>query len=296
MALFSFNSDHLDLARDGRSTGGRVEMDETTFLRLRDLIYESSGLCFEQSAKPTLARRLRPRIAALNLDGFEQYYLYLQFDRDRRDELQRALDVVAVHETYFFREMRALNAFSAEMLAEFAERNRAERTLRVWSAGCSTGEEAYTLAILIKESGLFDDWKVELSASDLSQRVIAEARRGRFRANSFRTMDEDRRALYFTAQDDGTWLIDERLQAMVNFGCFNLADSRRYQIFSELDIVFCRNVMLYFDLHARRRAVAGFHQQLRDGGYLVLGAAESLVTLNAPFRLAHLQNDLVYRK
>ncbi len=294
MALFSFNSDRLDLARGGH--GGRADMDEATFLRLRDLIYESSGLCFEQNAKTTLERRLRSRVNALDLDGFEQYYLYLQFDRNRRDELQRALDAVAVHETYFFREARALKAFSAEMLAEFAERNCAQQTLRVWSAGCSTGEEAYTLAILITESGLFDDWKVELSASDLSQRVIAEARRGHFRANSFRTMDEERRARYFTEQDDGTWLINERLRSMVNFGCFNLADSRRYHIFSELDVVFCRNVMLYFDLHARRRAVAGFHQQLREGGYLVLGAAESLVTLNAPFRLAHLQNDLVYKK
>ena len=271
-------------------------MDETTFLRLRDLIYQASGLYFDQKLQPILERRLRPRVHALHLGGFEQYYLYLQFDRDRRDELQLALDSVAVHETYFFRELRALRAFSEEMLQEIATRNRSTRTLRVWSAGCSTGEEAYTLAILILESGLFDDWKIELSASDLSQRVIAEAREGRYRAHSFRTMDDERRARYFTLQPDTSWLIDERLRVMVNFGCFNLADSRRFHIYSDLDVIFCRNVMLYFDTAARRRAVTGFHQQLREGGYLVLGASESLVTLNAPFRLAHLQNDLVYQK
>jgi chemotaxis protein methyltransferase CheR len=294
MSVVSFNSGQTPFSRDG----GRPEMDETTFLRLRDLIYQASGLYFDQKLQPILERRLRPRVLALHLGGFEQYYLYLQFDRERRDELQLALDAVAVHETYFFREMRALRAFGEEMLQEVSARSSsaATRTLRVWSAGCSTGEEAYTLAILILESGLFDGWKIELSASDLSQRVIAEARAGRYRAHSFRSMDEERRARYFTLQPDGSWLIDERLRVMVNFGCFNLADSRRFHIYSDLDVIFCRNVMLYFDMAARRRTVAGFHQQLREGGYLVLGASESLVALNAPFRLAHLQNDLVYQK
>ncbi|MGB7921646.1 MAG: protein-glutamate O-methyltransferase CheR [Pyrinomonadaceae bacterium] len=292
MSSSSFNSGQWALARDG----GRLEMDETTFLRLRDLIYQASGLYFDQKLRTILERRLRPRVQALHLGSFEQYYLYLQFDRERRDELQLALDAVAVHETYFFREQRALRAFSEEMLQEAAERNRATRNLRVWSAGCSTGEEAYTLAILILESGLFDDWKIELSASDLSQRVISEARMGRYRSHSFRTIDDERRARYFTLQPDGTWLVDERLRVMINFGCFNLADSRRFHIYSDLDVIFCRNVMLYFDTAARRRAVTGFHQQLREGGYLVLGASESLVALNAPFRLAHLQNDLVYQK
>ncbi len=276
--------------------GSRLEMDESTFLRLRDLIYQASGLYFDQRTQAALERRLRPRINALHLGGFEQYYLYLQFDRERRDELQHALDAVAIHETYFFRELRALRAFGEEILEELAARNRSTRTLRVWSAGCSTGEEAYTLAILMLESGLFDGWKIELSASDLSQRVIAEARAGRYRANSFRTMDEERRVSYFTQQPDGTWLIDKRLRVMVNFGCFNLADSRRFNIYYDLDVIFCRNVMLYFDMAARRRTVTGFHQQLREGGYLILGASESLVTLNAPFRLAHLHNDLVYQK
>lgn len=292
MSLASFNSppDFFPRADDAAC------MDETTFLRLREMIYESSGLYFDQKSQSSLARRLRTRVSALHLNGFEQYYLYLQFDRDRRAEMQRALDAVAVHETYFFREQRALKAFSEEMLPLIHRRNRETRTLRVWSAGCSTGEEAYTLAILILESGLFKDWTIELSASDLSQRVITEARNGRYTEHSFRQMDDERRARYFTRQPDNSWLIDEHLRTMVNFGCFNLADSRRFDIYSNLDVIFCRNVMLYFDTPARRNTVAGFHHQLCDGGYLVLGASESLVTLNTPFRLAHLQNDLVYQK
>jgi chemotaxis protein methyltransferase CheR len=287
-----FNTDHSMWSRDGLTAA----MDETTFLRLRDFIYEASGLYFDQTSQATMERRLRPRVRALHLKDFEEYFLFLQFDRDRYEELQRALDAVAIHETYFFREQRALRAFSEEILPEIAERNRGTRTLRVWSAGCSTGEEAYTLAILILESGLFDGWTLELTASDLSERVITEARKGQYRGNSFRAVEDGRRNQYFTEQTDATWLIDERLRQMLNFGCFNLADVRRYHIFSELDVIFCRNVMLYFDTAARRRTVAGFHQQLRDKGYLVLGASESLVSLNAPFRLAHLRNDLVYQK
>ncbi len=271
-------------------------MDEDIFLRLRDLIYKASGIYFDYKSRSTLERRLRPRVEALHLDGFEQYYLYLNFDRERQDELHRALDAVAVHETYFFREERALRAFSEEILPDIAARRRATRTLKIWSAGCSTGEEAYTLAMLITESGLFDGWNIELSASDLSQRVIAEARQGHYNEKSFRTMDERLRALYFAPQASGTWLISERLRALVNFGCFNLVEGRRYDIYSDLDCIFCRNVMLYFGTQARRQTVAGFHHQLRDGGYLILGAAESLFSLNTPFHLAHLQNDLVYQK
>jgi chemotaxis protein methyltransferase CheR len=271
-------------------------MDEGTFLHLRDLIYEASGIHFDSQSISTLERRLRPRVEALHLDGYEQYYLYLQFDRDRHDELQRALDSVAVHETYFFREMRALTAFSDEMLIELAKTNAEKRVLKVWSAGCSTGEEAYTLAMLIQESGLFDGWKIELTASDLSQRVITLARAGRFTEKSFRTMDQERRSKYFTEQEDGSWLIDEKLRAMVNFGCFNIVDSRRFDIYSELDVIFCRNVMIYFDTASRRRAVAGFHKQLRESGYLILGASESLISMGTPFEIAHLKSDLVYKK
>lgn len=271
-------------------------MDEAVFLRLRDLIYRASGIYFNHKACATLERRLRPRVEALHLDGFEQYYLYLSFDRERQDELQRALDAVAVHETYFFREERALRAFSEEMLPEIAVRRRDARTLRVWSAGCSTGEEAYTIAMLISESGLFDGWRIELSASDLSQRVIMEARQGRYAEKSFRTMDDARRGRYFTPQADGAYVVSDPLRALVNFGCFNLIDSRRFDIYTDLDVIFCRNVMIYFGTQARRQTVTGFHNQLRDGGYLVLGAAESLFSLSTPFRLAHLQNDLVYQK
>lgn len=278
------------------SSADRPRMDEATFVRLRDLISRASGIFFEADARGSLERRLRPRVEALHLADFEHYFLHLQSDRDGGEELQRALDAVAVHETYFFREERALRAFAEEMLPQIAARNASTRTLRVWSAGCSTGEEPYTLAMLVRESGLFDDWNVELSASDLSRRDIEEARAGVYRERSFRSIDEARRARYFNASDDGSSLVSDDLRDTVNFHCFNLVASPRSQTFSGLDVIFCRNVLLYFGHDARRHAVEGFHRQLKPGGYLVLGAAESLFTLDAPFRLVHLRHDLVYQK
>ncbi|HEU4596289.1 MAG TPA: protein-glutamate O-methyltransferase CheR [Pyrinomonadaceae bacterium] len=281
----------------GQGAAGRgAQMSESAFVLLRDLIYVASGIYFDDASRASLERRLRPRVEALRLESFEQYYQHLKFGEARQEELQRALDSVTVQETYFFREERALRAFREEILPEVAERRRAEQTLRVWSAGCSTGEEAYTLAMLVEESGLFDGWRVELSASDLIRRVIEEARRGLYAEKSFRTTDPARREKYFTPRGDGTFLVAETLRAAVDFGCFNLVDTRPSDPHTDLDVIFCRNVMLYFGTDARRRTIAALHRQLRPGGYLVLGASESLFTLDAPFRLAHLRHDLVYQK
>ncbi len=274
-------------------------MREETFVRLRDLIYRASGMHFEQGAQDSLERRLRPRVEALRLKDFEGYCLHLQSDRE--GELQKALDAVAVHETFFFRERRALATFKEEILPRIYEQGEAtnERTLRVWSAGCSTGEEAYTLAMLVLETNLFNDWRIELAASDLSQRVIQEARRGAYGEHSFRNMNEEEestRAKYFRPQPDGTWLANEVLRNAVNFDCLNLVSCQHFGASSKLNVIFCRNVMLYFDAAARRQTVHNLYHQLCPGGYLILGASESLIALNAPFRLAHLRNDLVYQK
>src|SRR5688500_9183862 len=162
----------------GQSVVRVPPMSESAFVLLRDFISGASGIYFDDASRATLERRLRPRVEALRLESFEDYYRHLRFGDARHDEVQLALDAVTVQETYFFREERALRAFREEILPEVAERRGGERILRVWSAGCSTGEEAYTLAMLVRESGLFEGWRVELSASDLIRRVIEEARRG----------------------------------------------------------------------------------------------------------------------
>lgn len=269
-------------------------LSEVTFASLRDLIYQASGLHFDKLNKRTFEHRLRARVRALGFQSFERYYLYLRFDRRGEQELARAIDALAVHETYFFREERALEAFRWEILPQLARTNA--RTLRLWSAGCSTGEEAYTLAMLVCEAGLFDDWRVEIVGSDISARAIQQAEAGIYERPSFRALKSERQERYFVRLDEGRWQIRDELRRMVRFNVVNLLDASAVEAERHFDVVFCRNVLLYFDERARRRAALTLHRALRDEGYLVLGATESLATLELPFKLIYLKNDLVYKK
>ena len=271
-------------------------MNETSFSHLKELIYHSSGIAFDYADVATLEHRLWPRIQTLGLRNLDQYIYYLQFDPNRHEELQNMIDAVVVKDTYFFREARALRAFQEEILPELVENDYGARTLRVWSAGCSTGEEAYTLAIILLETTYLADWAVEIIGTDISQNAITAAREGRYPESSFRATDAMTREKYFTHQTDGQWLLDERLRKMVHFSLNNLAERRYINMLSDVDLIFCRNVMTYFDDDARRRAAERFQHQMRDGGYLILGASESLNHLNTPFRMVHLEHDLVYQK
>ena len=271
-------------------------MNETNFNHLKELIYHSSGISFAYSDVATLEHRLWPRVEALNLRTLDQYIYYLQFDPNRHEEVQEMIDCVVVTDTYFFREARALRAFQEEILPELVENDYGSRTLRVWSAGCATGEEAFTLAIALLETPYLRDWAVEVIGTDISSRAIKAAQEGRFREPSFRAMDAASRERYFTQQTDNSWLIDERLRQMVHFNIGNLAERRYINMLSDVDVILCRNVLTYFDDDSRRRTAERFQHQMRDGGYLILGASESLVSLHTPLRLVHLKNDLAYQK
>jgi chemotaxis protein methyltransferase CheR len=277
-------------------TRSALVLREKTFLSLRNLIYEASGLFFDQLNRQTFEQRLRLRVEALRFDSFERYYLYLCYADHDGEELQRAIDALAVHETYFFREKRALQAFGQEILPLLERSNSDLRSLRIWSAGCSTGEEAYTLAMLVLESGLFVDWDVKIIGSDISPRVIAKATLGRYPRTAFRTMERRLRARYFKRQADGSWQVIPELRRMVTFNRVNLIAEGSDESLGDFDVIFCRNVLIYFDQRARQRAISTLHRALRDGGYLVLGAAESLMASDTPFKLVRLQNDFVYQK
>lgn len=273
-----------------------LALSEATFASLRDLIYQASGLHFDKLNKQTFEHRLRARVRALGFQSFERYYLYLRFDRRGEQELARAIDALAVHETYFFREERALEAFRWEILPQLARTNARARVLRLWSAGCSTGEEAYTLAMLVREAGLFDDWRVEIVGSDISARAIQQAEAGIYERPSFRALKSERKERYFVRLDEDRWQVRDELRRLVRFNVVNLLDASAVEAERNFDVVFCRNVLLYFDERARRRAALALYRALRADGYLVLGATESLAALELPFKLIYLKNDLVYKK
>ncbi len=272
-----------------------VPLHEGDFRLIRDLIRDYCGIFFDDGSLFLLERRLSRRLRLHHLKDFRDYYRLLLYDRKREEELTAIIEILTVNETFFFREQNQLKAFSEEILPEIGEKKKEKKRLRIWSAGCSTGEEPYTIAMLILEYGRLQGWDVEILGSDINQRVLATARRGVYRKNSFRTAEQYFRQKYFT-EEDGSFTISEDVKRLVSFSCLNLLDPFKVRFMGQMDVIFCRNVLIYFDHAARKKVVDNFHDNLVEGGYLLLGHAESLMNISTSFALRHLKNDMVYQK
>lgn len=273
-----------------------VVMDDEEFLLIRDLIYDHCGLFFETDSKYLLEKRLSRRLSVHQIAGYRDYYLFLKYDKSRDEELSNVIDLLTTNETYFFREGYQLKAFTDEILPEITNRKR-EKVLRIWSAGCSSGEEPYTIAMLLldlmKKGGL-DGWRVEILGSDISQRVLGMARKGIYSPSSFRETEE--RYMSYFEEEDGKKRIKDEVRKLVTIMHLNLMDSSKISLIRTMDVIFCRNVIIYFDIKAKKRVMQGFHDKLDSGGYLLLGHSESLMNISTLFDLKHLKNDLVYQK
>ncbi len=279
----------------GSSGEPRPRMVSKEFLLLRDMIYEHAGLSFDGDAMSLFDRRLGERVAALGLRSFNDYYKYLRFNARGAVELEEAIERLTTKETYFFRQEYQLRSFAGELLPRLAMQNSDSKRLCIWSAGCSTGEEVYTLGMLVRESALFPSWEVRIIGSDICKSSIATARRGVYQAASFRVTSDVLRARYFREEADGMHVIDD-VKQLCHFGQLNLLDGGRSSMVGRVDVVFCRNVLIYFDLRSRRRVIDTLLERLLPGGYLLLGHSESLLHLSTAFELVHLREDLVYRK
>jgi chemotaxis protein methyltransferase CheR len=281
--------------RSFRGPEPRVRLKPDEFRLLRDLVNEHAGLHFDDDALFLFDRRLGERVADLELGGFDEYYKHLRFSIHGPNELDEVIELLTTKETYFFRQEYQLRAFSRELLPRLRSMNASRERLCIWSAGCSTGEEVYTLAILVHESGLFQGWDVRIIGSDISKQNVAAARRGVYRSSSFRTTPANARRAYFVDKPDGAHLIDT-IKKYCHFGQLNLLDASRASMVGRVDVIFCRNVLIYFDVRSRRRVIDNLYERLVPGGYLLLGHSESLLNVSTAFELVHLQEDLVYRK
>lgn len=272
-------------------------MSESTYRLMRELIYNFCGLSFDDNSKYFFEKRLSNRVSIHQLRDFQDYYYFLMYDKNRSEELSAIIDILTINETYFFREELQLRAFSEEILSEIKQKKMKEgnRSLRIWSAGCSTGEEPYTIAMLILESNLFNGWDVEIFASDISHRVLQVARKGEYGKSSFRATKEEHIKKYFTDINEKKRIIDP-VKKLVNFGYLNLFDSTKIFLLGKMDVIFCRNVIIYFDQEAKKSVISHFERQLNSEGYLLLGHSESLINLSTAFRLKHLKHDMVYQK
>jgi chemotaxis protein methyltransferase CheR len=264
------------------------------FRSLQGLVRASSGIVLQDDARASVERKLGERVMALGLQGFRPYLEHLRHDPAAATEVERVIDIVAVHETYFFRESPQLFAFQQEVLPALRERLGPRGSLTLWSAGCSTGEEAYSLAMLVAHTGLFMDATVRVIGNDISRRVIQTARRGVYRGGSFRALPAEY-ARYFVDVEGGRKVRDD-IRSLCHFTRLNLLDGSRAAIVGRVNAVFCRNLLIYFDEQARGELVQAFHERLLPGGFLMLGHSESLLHVTTAFELHQLSTDLVYRK
>ncbi|MDH4230611.1 MAG: protein-glutamate O-methyltransferase CheR [Nitrospirota bacterium] len=272
-----------------------IPLSEDVFRLIRDIIRDYCGLYFDDSSRYLIEKRLSRRVKNHHLSDFRDYYRFIRYDKNTEEELSAIMDILTVNETYFFREQNQLKAFSQEILEELKAVNKDRKSLRIWSAGCSTGEEPYTITMLIKEKGNFSDWDIEIHGSDINQRVLQSARKGVYRKNSFRATEPYYLKKYFLEENDG-FRISDSIKKHVNFSYLNLLDSHKIRFLGKMDVIFCRNVLIYFDNASRKRVIENFYDRLAGGGYLLLGHAESLMNISTAFNLKHLKNDMVYQK
>ena len=277
------------------SLNHHLDLPDDVFRMLRDQIYKRTGMWFSDSSKYLLQKRLSPRARELNFDSFQKYFYFLQYDPRADAEFDQIYDLVTTNETYFFREPAQLAAFTEEIIPEILER-KAVRKIRIWSAGCSSGEEPYSIAMLLQEAGWFNRADFEIFASDINQQVLAKARKGLYRENAFRATDPATRDKYFTRESEGSWKISDEIRNRISFGRLNLYDEGRVSLVGNLDVVLCRNVIIYFDESSKRVVVSNFFNRLTEGGFLLLGHSESLISLSTQFKLRHLKNDMVYQR
>jgi chemotaxis protein methyltransferase CheR len=277
------------------SLNHHLELPDDVFRQLRDQIYKRTGMFFADTSKYLLQKRLSPRARELNFDSFQKYFYFLQYDPRSEAEFDQIWDLVTTNETYFFREPAQLTAFVEEIIPEILARKSLHK-VRIWSAGCSSGEEAYSIAMLLSEARYYERASFEIFASDINQAVLAKARRGNYRENAFRATSATLREKYFTREADNSWRVKDEVRNRVQFGRLNLYDESRVSLLGHLDVIFCRNVIIYFDDSSKRVVVQNFYNRLVEEGYLLLGHSESLISLSTQFKLRHLKNDMVYQK
>jgi chemotaxis protein methyltransferase CheR len=272
-------------------------MSDAEFRMFAELLRRHCGLHFGPESRFLLEKRVGRRLRELEIKSFGSYHYLLRHARPGDDEFANLIDELTTNETYFLRERSQLSALAKEIFAELElqRRARSRGPITVWSAGCSSGEEPYSVVILALEAGLDPKQDLRVYASDISRRMLKKARQGEYGSASFRETEPEIRRKYFT-EKDGVWRVSDAVKQHVDFIHLNLLDRSRIALLGTMDVILCRNVIIYFDVESKRHVIETFHDKLRAGGHLLLGHAETLINLSNSFELRHLSRDLVYRK
>jgi len=273
-------------------------LEQRDFEVLRDLIYERTGMMFEDRKRPTIQARLVRRLKAVGCETAREYYRYLRYQDTQETEFQKFIEALTTNETYFFRESPLLRCFADEALPMITDKKRKNHdyTISVWSAGCSTGDEPYTLAIILREClDDWQDWNFRLQASDIDTQVLATARRASYCSRAVQDVPDVYMSKYFKLHM-GEFQVTEDIKRMVTFKQINLMDRPTMRSQVGFDFIFCRNVLIYFDDASRKQVLSSFYNSLTPGGFIFLGHSESVGRISAAFELMRLNNGIVYRR
>lgn len=275
-------------------------MSDKQFTLLRDLVYQVSGINFAPNKKYLLESRLQGRLEARQLKGFDEYYYFLKFDPRKQEEFTFLFNEITTNETSFFRHVQQLKAFEQHVLPQLLDAKDVQgaRKLRIWSAACSSGEEPYSLAMIVRDvlGSLSGQWNVEILANDISSQMLEKAESGVYSDYTLRTTPLAMKQKHFDKLEDGSYRVKDDVRRMVRFLFLNFNDDARMKTMSGMDIVFCRNVLIYFDADAKKRFVQHFYENLNHGGYLFIGHSESLHNVSRVFSLVHFPQAFAYLK
>jgi chemotaxis protein methyltransferase CheR len=259
---------------------------------LRDSIRERFGIYYDDTKQFLLQSRLQTRLLKRSCDSFAGYQKFLSSALLREEEWDELASVLTNNETYFFRERAQLDVLAGDVVDESLRLNG---RLRVWSSACSTGEEPYTLSMMLLDGKRIQPAQVTLRASDLSPRALDRARTGFYRELSFRATPPEMVQKYFRPFEQGFFVNDE-VKKMVDFFRINLLDSSAVAATGTFDAIFCRNVLIYFDKPTQKRVVEAFAKALRPGGFLFLGHAESIMRVTDLYEPVITQKAIYYRR
>lgn len=288
----------LERLSGSRKYQQNISFAESDLGPLKSFLLEHSGLHFSQHNQRILERGLTRRIQALHMESLPAYFRYLTATSDNYDEMNKLIGLLTVGETSFFRYRSHRDALMNYAIPELIQQNKSREKLRIWSAGCSTGEEPYSLAILLLEN--FPElvgWDVQILATDINKRSLRQAREGIYSERSLRMMEDSLREHYFEKRDNH-FVLSAQVKRMVRFDYLNLQTDvfpAEENATREIDLLFCRNVLIYFELETIRQIIAKFSHALRPQGYLFMGHSETMQNVSDRFQRHHQNNAFFYQ-
>jgi chemotaxis protein methyltransferase CheR len=273
-----------------------LAITEEDFHKFREFFYRKTGILFEDTKRYFVDKRLIERIEATRSGSFRSYFTLLRFQASG-EELQQLTNLMTVNETYFFREEYQFKAMVDSMLPEVIKQRRPGTTLRIWSIPSSSGEEAYSIALYLTEySRIVNEWDIEIISSDINTDIIDRARQGKYSLRSVQNLPQALLRKYFSRTSDGEYQISNDFRQAVEFTRVNLSEPAETRAYRGFDIIFCRNLLIYFDDLSRRKAAEVFYDALNPGGFVCLGHSESMSRITSLFRVRKFPDAIVYQK